>query len=172
MKRYSVSYYSNSIIYRPQFAAGVGVLCYFGILFAAACGILIVAGIEKWSDKMYVAILILSMVLLLSVIMSALAIRVMFTEIHFTYDGIYIINRKIQKEKYFSWGEVKAIRFYYDQWYGRKLLRFYREIPSDLKKCDPICSVPINGIDEKELRKFVPNHLLGNWTEYNDGLFP
>jgi hypothetical protein len=91
--------------------------------------------------------------------------RTMYTKIVVSTEGIVFFENNNAIEKQICWGEVSAVYFSQDPWYGRKSCRIFLNKeqphePSEKDKCD--FALPISSVDEQKLQQLIPNYLWKN----------
>jgi len=166
MKRFQAEYSENSITYWPIYEAGK-----IGKIFLFMLGALLIATVilillNNPSSAIFWGIMVI-LPLVVAALYYALSYisRTMYTKIVVSTEGIVFFKNNNAIEQQICWGEVSAVYFSQDPWYGRKSCRILinkeqPQEPIEKDKCDFV--LPISSVDEQKLQQLIPNYLWKN----------
>ena len=163
MKRFQAESSENSITYWPFYEAGkIGriFLVVLGTLFITTFILILLdnpSSTTFWGTLVIFPLVVAALYYAFSYIS-----RTMYTKIVVSTAGIVFFKNNNAIEKQICWGEVSAVYFSQDPWYGRKSCRIFfnkeqPHDPSEKDKCD--FALPISSVDEQKLQQLIPNYL-------------
>jgi len=166
MKRFQAEYSENSITYWPIYEAGkIGKIFLFmlGALLIATFILILLnnpSSATFWGIMVILPLVVAALYYALSYIS-----RTMYTKIVVSTEGIVFFKNNNAIEQQRCRGEVSAVYFSQDPWYGRKTCRIFfkkEQVHEPCEKDRPNFVLPISSVDEQKLQKLIPNDLWGN----------
>ena len=173
MKQFQTKYSKDSITYWPSYEVGR-----IGIIFFLLLGILFIATsiwtlLDNTSRETRLELQVaLPIVVVALCAMLRFVYRTMHTRIVVSNTGIEYFKNDNVAEKQISWGDVAAVYFIQEPWYGRKTCRIFlnngaSQNSCEMDKCDFV--LPVNSVDERKLLQLIPDYLWKNnpWENWS-----
>ena len=170
MKRFRAEYSENRIAYWPTYEAGKIAKIFIVLVGAVFIATSILVLLDNSSRITQVEIMVALPLVIVSFLCAFIYIsRIMYTKIVVSAEGIVSYKSNGVIEKQISWGEVSAVYFSQDHWYGRTscwiyLDKAHESMYEEKDKCDFV--LPVSFVDEEKLLQVIPNHLWKNRPQW------